>query len=175
MQCSYAMHRYFYIIILLTLLSACQKGNVIVLNEEENCFEIDPVEKIFWNKDKIQETNPKPSIAFQSNRVIINFANGSTMILSTYENSCNELECEKTMDSCLEEYLIAALCDEDNNNTTIFCSSDTSFWELNIQLAQRKEGIDTSQFKIKRFKKNSPPKALLEKMAQLNYLLSASY
>lgn len=157
----------FIFIIILAL--GCQKPKNVILNDEEHLFTVDEKGNIYdplqeeINSKKIEKKSTA-NISFQSNQVVINFYNGSSLILKPVENTCEEWSTEKTSDPCLEEYLVAAMC-KDEENSTIICSNDSIYWEFNIHITQNKEGMDSTQLKIKKlknYKKSSQDKMALE-------------
>ncbi|GIV44865.1 MAG: hypothetical protein KatS3mg035_1988 [Bacteroidia bacterium] len=165
------MFRICFYVSLLIFVLGCQKQEVVLLNEEEHCFEINNEGEIISQAVGvntglvIQDTLQSTRITFQSNRLVINLKNGTSIIFKPNENVCNEWEQESSMDSCQEEYFLAAIC-KDEENSSIICSNDSVFWEFNIQLTQNKEGVDSAQFKIKKFKNQK--KSLQGKMVLEN-------
>ncbi len=156
-------------ILVVLLALGCQKQKNVVLNEDDPIYAIDNQGNIFVENNNIPLQNdnnsPKTQISFQTNRLIINFENGSSLIFKSSENLCNEWELDKPLEACQEEYFLAAIC-KDEENSSIICSNDSVFWEFNIQLTQNKEGVDSTQFKIKKLKNQK--KSLQGKMVLEN-------
>jgi len=162
---------------LLFITFGCQKPTTIVLNEEFPTYEIDKQGNVSVNDNKLDEKTEKKLentvLSFQSNRMVINFSNGSSLILKPSNTSCEEWIPESPTE-CLEEYFLAALCNE-NENATIVCSNDSVYWEFNIQLSQNKEGINSSSFKMKRLKYTPNKKSLQGKMVLENQSITIPY
>ncbi len=158
-------------ILILILALGCQKPKKVVLNDDDPIYTVDNQGNIFVenndsiNLTSISDNQAKTQISFQTNRLIINFNNGSSLIFKPCENLCNEWELEKNIDICQEEYFLAAIC-KDEDNSSIICSNDTVFWEFNIQLTHNKEGVDSTQLKIKKLKNQK--KSLQGKMVLEN-------
>lgn len=143
-------------IVLSILALGCQKQKNIIWVEEDPTFIVDKKGNIFNNKEwnKIThdpQQNYDAQISFQSNRLVINFENKTSLIFKPKESSCEERINEKFIDECSEEFFLAAICKDEEVNTLI-CANDTFFWEFSMQLSHNKEHLDSTCFKIRKLK-----------------------